>query len=421
MKRRNILASCLLLGSMIVGCSCNKDSVDTHANVSYEKEPIVSNKNNKFTVGDVYDYMFENQKDTIVKNILSQAMEKKIDLKNPEMLSLYKKYLNEYFEKTFVDNSSYMFNGDFDERLVVEYLNSESYAIKCGNGVSSGLLDNSNFSCDYSDYIKKEVNYDIYVKMLKIRYIIEEKANLIDKNLARRITYYTIAKGSEDNVVREQLEEYVASIEENYNSNDTTLIRNISDIAEAKRKKDLEKIAEEYAYLSTSQDSSSGYTYLNKFTKCGDKRCSIEAGKEYQDNLIMEKDYYTTEIVTKQNESVLYEAARELLYSDNVEDYFYKIGDTNYLMSPAYGDKEDKRVKDIIMFDSANSNYYLVAVDIIDSESAFEDKVLVAELLLDKISDSTIIDYCLEDSDIEIHDKAIKEYFESKYGKLKSE
>jgi hypothetical protein len=27
----------------------------------------------------------------------------------------------------------------------------------------------------------------------------------------------------------------------------------------------------------------------------------------------------------------------------------------------------------------------------------------------------------LEDSDIEIHDKAIKEYFESKYGKLKSE
>jgi hypothetical protein len=85
-------------------------------------------------------------------------------------------------------------------------------------------------------------------------------------------------------------------------------------------------------------------------------------------------------------------------------------------MSPAYGDKEDKRINNILHFDSGTNKYYIITVDVIDRNSLFDDKVLAAELLLDKISDSTIFEYCYDDSEIEIYDKEIREYFESKYG-----
>ena len=254
--------------------------------------------------------------------------------------------------------------------------------------------------------------------MLKVKYIIEEKSDLIDRNDARRITYYTISKGTSDNETRELLEGYVASFEQNHSSQDETLIRNIKDVAEKKRKEDLDEIAEQYAYISTSSDSSSGYTYLNKFTNCGDKRCSIEEGKEYQDNLIMKKDYHTTMVVTKADDSILYEEARKLLFSDDIGDYLYTIGDNKYLMSPAYVDSNDKRVNDIVLFDSKNGNYYLVAVEVINSQSQYNDKVEVAEKLIDKISDSTIMDYCFEDIDLKIYDKDIYEHFVSKYGEI---
>ena len=39
----------------------------------------------------------------------------------------------------------------------------------------------------------------------------------------------------------------------------------------------------------------------------------------------MDKDYYTTKIVIKSDENVLYGDASKILFSDNVENYFYKI------------------------------------------------------------------------------------------------
>ena len=421
MKKKNLITSCLLLSGLVAGCSCNKTKVDTFANVSNENKNVISNKGNKFTVGEIYEYILANESDNISKTILLPILEKQINLNDQNMAALYKRYLNEYFATTFVENETYKTNGKFSEELLIEYLRSESYIVSCGEGISSGLLDNSIFSCNYSDYITKEVNYDIYMKMLKIKYIIEEKSNLIDKNNARQVTYYTIAKGSSDNEVREKLEEYVSSIKENYASTDDNVIKNLFDIGEEKRKEDLKKISDEYAYVSTSQDSSSGYTYLNKFTTCGNKRCSKEEGKEYQDNMILEKEYVTTKVVIKDNTEILYEAARNLLFSENINDYLYKVGDGDnavyYLLSPAYISQEDKRINDIIHYNS--NNYYLATVKVIDSQSSFNDKVAVAELLIDKISDSTIYDYCYSDLDVEIYDKNIREYFELKYGSIK--
>ena len=425
MKKRKVIIGCLLISGLVAGCSCKKENIDTFANVSNDNSSISTGRGESLTVGEMYSYILENQKDQVAQNVVLPMLEKQINLSDTDMLTLYKRYLNEYFTKTFVENDSYKVNGKFNENLLVEYLRSESYDIACGTGINSGMLDNSKFSCDYSDYIKKEVNYDIYMKMLKVKYILSEKSNLIDKNDARRVTYYMIEKGSNDNEVREKLEQYVTSMEENYASTDETLVKNINDIAEIKRKEDLAEIKKQYDYISTSQDSSSGYTYLNKFTTCGDMRCSIEDGKEYQDNLIMKKDYVVTSVVIKDNTEILYESARGLLFSDNVEDYLYKIGSGNneayYLMAPAYISSGDQRINDIIHFDSSTNKYYLAIIEVIDSNSSFADKVAVAELLINKVSDSTIYDYCFEKLDVKIYDKAIKEYFETKYGKIDKE
>ena len=414
-KKSKFLVGFLLLGSLIAGCS--NGSVDTHADVSFGSEVITTNKGDNLTVAELYNYILENQNDAIAKTVLVKIMESELNLKNDQaMKNLYKKYLNNYFKETFVDGTSYKVNGEFSEDLLVKYLNSESYSIKCGAGFNAGDLDNTNFSCDYSDYIEKEVNYDIYVKMLKLKYLLNEKADLINKSNGRRVTSYTVAKGSDDNEVRELLETYAQSFVDNKDSTDETVIKNIEDVAEAKRKKDLEEVSEHYAYVSTSQDSSSGYTYLDKFTKCGDKRCSLEEGKEYQDKLIMDKEYFTTKVVISSNTDILYEDAREILFSDNVNDYLYEIGSEKYLMSPAYFEENDKRINDIVLYDSANSNYYFATVETINSLSSFDDKVAVAELLLDKVTDSIVFNYCYENLEIEIFDKDIREYFVSKYG-----
>ena len=424
MKKKNLIASCLLLSSILAGCSCDKKDVDTHANVSYENKEIISNKNGQIIVGDVYNYILNNQQDDVAKNILLNIMEEQIEFEDPEdpentdMLDLYKRYLTEYFEETFVNNSAYSYDGEFSEELLVKYLKSESYDIKCGTGVTAGMIDNSNFTCDYSDYINKEVNYDIYMKMLKIQYIFKEKSDLIDKNNARLVTYYSVTKGSDDTAVRKEMEEYVKSIEANYDSDDASAIRSIEDIATTKRKEDLDNLEKERAKVSTSQDSSDGFPALIKFTTCGNKRCSLDDGEIYQQNLILEKEYYSTEVVIKNNTSILYEEARDLLFSDNITDYLYKIGDKNYLVSPAYGLDGENKLNDIILYDSSKGMYFLAEVKVIDSKSLFDDKVLVAELLLDKISDSTILSYICDETDINIYDKDIKKYFESEYGKI---
>ena len=421
MKKIKLLICYLLLGSAMMVCACSKSNIDKKANVSFENEIIATGKGVKLTVEDVYGYIVNNQGDEISKNILTKIMKNNIDFKEKDIKTLYERYLSEYFESTFVESGSYNYNGKFSEDLVVRYLKSEGYIVECGVGITPSIPDNENFKCNYASYVEKEVNYDIYSKILKVQYLLEKKSQLIDKSKARRITYYTESKGSSDNEVREAFESYVSSFEINQTAADDQdiIVKNIADVAEKQMKKELDKISEEWGYLYTSKDSSSGYNYLTKFTTCGNIRCSIEEGKKYQEKVASEKEYYTTKIVIDDGSTVLYEAADELLFSDNIENYLYSIGEINYLMSPAYlsSNVEEQRVNDIILYDSANSKYYLVAVEVINSHSDFEDKVLVAELLLDKISDSTIIEYCYENTEIEIYDQIVREYYVSKYGK----
>ena len=424
MKKIKLLISCLFLSCLLFGCNKN---IDTHADVSYQNDKITNS--NKLTVADLYNYVTENQADAISKRIITAVMKEKLDLTNKDnkdLLDLYIKYLNNYFDENFVTNATYKYFGEFSEKLLVSYLKSESYDIKCGEGYNSGYLNNEKFTCDYTDYIEQEVNYDIYLKILKVNYIIEEKSELIDKNEARRIRYYTVERGSNDDSLN-TLKDYVNDFVENVNSTETDAVKNIDDIVKIDKNDDLDEIEKQYGYLGTSTDSPS-YDYLNKFTKCGEVRCSREEGLAYQKNIIMEKEYTTSDVVIKTNTSVLFESARKLLFSENINDYLYTIGDRTYLINPASYSETDKRPTDIILYEgttsgghSTTSKYYLVEVEVIDSTSEFKDQAIIAEMMLSKISDADILEDCFKNVDLEIFDKDIRENFIKKYGEYEIE
>lgn len=416
MKNIKMTICCLLLGGLMVGCSNN--SVDTFANVSNENQTLNTSKGEVLTVGTVYDYIRENENSNIAKSIMIKIMEDQLDLSNQDNKNLYLKYLNDYFKTTFIDSGSYDYDGEFDEELLVKYLKSEGYTITCDGG--DNLLDEP-FTCNYTNYIEQEVNYDIYLKMLKIQYILNNDNNLIDKSQSRKISYYSVKRSSTaDYETRENLENNLVSISENYNSDNEELIRDLEDIANLNRKKDLEELNTQYEKVSTSNDTT--FTYLNKFTTCGDKKCTLEEGKTYQDSLVLSKDYLVTTVVNKNNSEVLYEEARDVLFSKNINNYLYEIGNAKYLISPAYINDEVNSMKDVILFDSSTSTYYIVIVEVLDSNTEnFDDKVSMAELLIDNVSVSNVLDYYFEKSEVEIYDKNIRELFISTYGEFSKE
>ena len=249
----------------------------------------------------------------------------------------------------------------------------------------------------------------------------EEKDTLIDKYKVRNIKYYSVTTStSENDDTRKEMEKYVLNLLEN---------NSIEKIAEDKRSKDLNKIKEEFDKIQKPGDPASSddsnFTYLNKFTTCGNVKCLIEDGLEYQQKQV--PSYLESQVVIKGNTEILYESARDVLFSDSIDDYLYKIGDqTNgykyYLISPLYANDKEHAINDIVLFnnESGNLKYYLVEVEVINSQSKNETKALAAEVLVDKVSSNTVIEHYFGKS-IEIYDKNIRELFISTYGDYSEE
>ena len=157
MRKFKLILSCLCLS--VILCGCSKKNIDTYADVSGANVALNNSKGDVLTVGEVYDYIRKNDDEEISKNIMKKIIRSELDFNDSNIVDLYKKYLNEKFMDTFVESETYNYDGEFSEELVVKYLRSESYEISCGSDVES-YLDSQYFTCDYSDYIEKELNYD---------------------------------------------------------------------------------------------------------------------------------------------------------------------------------------------------------------------------------------------------------------------
>lgn len=417
MKKVRLIITCLIMSFIL--CGCKSVDVDNYADIS-NKDNNLNTGVNPLTAGEAYDYIRENDNDEISDELLKLLLDSKIDFENGDMLNLYKEYLNEEFYDLFIKDGKYHLNGEFNEQLLVSDLYRQNYDINCGEGYTAGNLDKKYFACDYSDYIEKNLKKDIYLDLLKIQYLIDEKEDLIDKKEVREITYYSVKKSSSaGHETLTELVEVLGSIKDNYNSTDGEKIKSLEDYEDKKIKEDIEKLDEDYAKLSSASDSS--FTFLDRFTRCGDLYCSDWESYNYQYNELLEKKYLETKVVTKDDEDILYAGARELLFSSNINDYLINIGGNNFLVSPVSGVDGEKVIQDAVLFDTSSSTYYLVIVNEIDSSSRYSEQIKAAKRLLSYISDSIVLDYYFGESNIYIYDSGIREYFTSIYGDYKKD
>lgn len=412
----------------IVGCSCSKEEI---VESTLEKSNNVSNK--KLTTQEIYDYMRENDVENVNKWFVQKLMEEILDIPNSTTRkAVYDLKVKEFFEKEVLDKEEYKINGVFNEELLVADLKADMYVIDTSKTLSSGTTYDLGLKYDYSDYVERYKNYDIYMEMIKEDYISKNKVNLLDNSKTRIISVF-----SSDDL--EEMETIVSDLfDGKYDS--------LSDLEEIKREEAREEIGRQYCenlgltneyYDSTScTPTTSNTTYddaIYNFSVCeNNQRCTLAEGLEYQIKLINETNYITEQIVNKNTTDILYSEALTQLLREDVASHLRVVidGEDGFLINGLYNNDSKFNETNIIlseghpngdyqMGDSATrtDKFYLVTVRVVDSNSTnMEDKELAYSKLLDKVDAAASLVGYLEDLDIEITDPDIKEYYNSLIG-----
>lgn len=413
MKKIIKLLSVGFLALSLGACSCKKEETINSA-LENSTNVLGGNKiNNNLTTQQIYEYIRENASETTTKAFLKNVMEQILELDTDQTnKATYNLKLKNHFKEKYLDSSDYKVNGVFDEDLLASTLESKMYAIDKVNLPTSGVTVELGLKYDYSDYISRGVNFDVYMEMLKGKYILEEKTNLLNNSKTRIISIYS----SDD------LEETEEIVEDLFAGKYT----NLEQLAESKRQEEREEIGRQYCvnlgytneyYEGTCNASTSSSTYdsaLYKFTVCENGvRCAPLDGLRYQIKLIDEKDYVTEQVVNKDTKDILYPEALSQLFRSNVEDYLHDVidGVDPFLADWLYNYNEEFSHRDIILTTGPDSTNYLVTVRVVDSETtSIEDKEKALSLLLDKVSQQNVISHYLEEADVEVTDPALKQY-----------
>ena len=172
---------------------------------------------------------------------------------------------------------------------------------------------------------------------------------------------------------------------------------------------------------SASTSSTTYDSALYKFTVCENGiRCLPNEGLLYQIGLIDDTEYVKEYVVNKESADVLYSQAVDQLLRDDVEDYLHEVieGQDYFLLNGLYNQDSTFNQKDIILSEGNDGNYYLVTVRVVDSTTQdINDKERALALLLDKVSDNSVLLHYFEDLDVSVDDPELQSYFNSLLGK----
>lgn len=409
-----------LLTCSLAACSCKNNTVEVKTQLN--NSSALYNKGQtagSLTTQDIYEYIRENSADSANKVFLTSLMDYLLDFENNEdNRKTYDLKIKKHFEETYLNSNEYMINGEFNEDLLASTLESKMYIIDRENKPTKGVTVELGLQYDYSDYISRALNYDIYMEILKSDYILTEKKDLLDNSRTRIISIYS----SDD------LEETETLVEEMFQGKYSSL----KELADGKKQKEIEELGRQYCvnlgyeniyYEGSCSASTSSSTYdsaLYKFTVCENgMRCEPKKGLEYQVGLVEKKDYVTEQIVNKNTTGILYPEALGQLFRSNVSKYLKPVieGEDPFLTDWLYNYNKEFSNRNIILTTGPNSTNYLVTVRIVDSKStSLEDKERALSMLLDKVSDTSVLLYYLEKVDVEINDPEIKEYYNNLLG-----
>ena len=413
------LSLCALL--LLAGCSNNDGKENLKANINNGNGNIVSG-----LTGDAKNITLQNVYDDLRAELGNEiAAEKLIDIIAASVLSETKwqeRYEAKMEEKllALTKKSEYQINGEFSEELLVKSLSAQLFNITCGTTDpvygpaykdADKVFVDRYLLCDYSDYKEKVLKIDVLTELLNEKYVYDkvfaDKANILTTKKARLVEYISISNGEDFSF------EFISDAVDKLAADNSTVT--LEDIAELWEEKLIEKLENEYAKINTSEDSTG--TIMKDFTN--GYMYSKEQGLRIKKQETYNGTYYDRVVITNDSKSILNTTLVERILSDNVLDQdaekTIKIGDSYYLVSPL---ASNVKVSDIRITDKTNSKYYLIKVDVINSESD-EDLIYdaVKVLATNKTLVSDSINYYLEQNknNISVHDEEIYAYLKTQY------
>lgn len=413
------LSLCALL--VLAGCS-NKNDDSIKANIKNGEGSIVSGLTEgtkNITLQAIYDDLKaevgnEKAADKLIEIVASAI------LSDAKWQARYDAKIEERLMK-LAESADYKVNGQFNEELLVSTLKAGLYNITCGTSEpvygptykdSEKVVVDKYLLCDYSDYADKVLKMDVLEEIMKEKYVYDkvfvDKTNILTTKKTRLVEYISFDTANED--AFKFMTEAVAKLAAE-NSTET-----LETIAKSWEEKLIADIENSYSKIGTKDDSNG--TKLQEFTN--GYKYSKEEGLRLKKQAVYNTDYYSRVIINSDNKSVLNTTLVERILSENVLDQdaekTFKINDSYYLVSPLAGGVID--ADDIRITDKTNSKYYLVRVEVVNSESSEDliyDAVKVLATNTSLVSDS--INYYLEENknNISVHDEEIYAYLKTQY------
>lgn len=423
------LSLCTIMA--LAGCSCkkNEDVGSTKANINNGSENIVSGlkENTKsITLQNLYDDLKASVGNEAAADKLLQIIADLV-LSDQVWKDRYDAKVEEKLLELAKD-TTYQVNGHFNEELLVKSLRAGLYNVTCNNNeygpiyaAGSDIEVEKYMICDYSDYVKKNLNLEILTELLNEKYIYDkvmvDKPDILSTKKARIVEYVAISYTSSD---EKKLDEFIAqSVKELAAESSSTTLESIKD---AWKNKKIEELMEKYNKIGTKDDANG--SILSEFT--GGYLYSKEEGLKIAKEKIYANadEYYKADIITSDSKAILTEALVSRLLNENIlsetAKRTIKINGSYYLIAPWAGTANIKP-SDIRIKDTTNSKYYLVKVDVINNDSSDAlkyDAVKVLATNSSLVSDS--INYYLDKykNEISVHDDEIYAYLKTQYGNI---
>lgn len=416
------LSLCAML--LLAGCGKN-DDVDTKANINNGTNEILSGLKDgvkSITLQSIYDDLKASQGNATAANKLLEIVSQKV-LSDATWQARYDAKVEERLAK-LKDSADYKVDGVFSEELLVKTLNSQLYNVTCENNVYGPTYTADDeidkyMVCNYDNYVEKALKLDVLTELLKEKYVydkvMKDKTNILTTKKAREVEYISIGYSGDEE--EGEVIEYIAAAITRLSEENST--ETLEKIAEGWIEKEIADLDERYKKINTADDSNG--SILSEFTNSYTQ--SAKKGYDQKVEEIYNASNNERVIITSDSKDILNTTLVERLLSENIltdsAKKTLKINGSYYLVAPWAGNNVTST--DIRIKDSSNSKYYIVKVDVINSESSADliyDAVKVLATNTTLVSDS--VNYYLEQykNDIKVYDEEIYTYLKTQYGDI---
>ena len=358
--------------------------------------------------------------------------------------------------------STYKKNGLFKEELLVEDLTNKGYELKLKENKTGfyeetfedgkkGLLGyndlHDKLNYDYSEYLEKEADYDIYLQLLKEEYILTEKSKYFDDKRIRKVQFFkytpdTPSKADEiqgkiENIIENELKAKGDISSKRFEELSQTSFQDAVDAAS------LDKVAKEYAIINDAPKSEAELKYKDKYlldayideiTGVTEKKLS----DKQKDDVVSAYNSYTN------NGAYNKETGYELKQIDAYNKLGYKEGfissddnsstlvqsDIDTLIKKNHDQLEKNKIvfndKTTSLLDATgsgatvfkkDSSYFVVRVEEITNKTEGIDYVLGAKALTKNTTNvKNAVAHYLEKCEVNIYEETLYNYLKDTFG-----